>query len=181
MVENPTRALSRVLAPESEPISLAEAKLYLRVDGSDEDALIASLVTAARDAAEEYLHKSLAEQQWRLTYEDYAPAATPLPKGPVREILSVTRRSRNGSESIVSAEVYHLSARGDALHFETAILSHEVEILYTTGYGEDNEIPASIRQGMLIHMAALYEDRIGSGDLPAATVSLYKPHREMRF
>lgn len=180
MVENPTRALSRVLAPESEPISLAEAKLFLRVDGSDEDELIATLISAVREAAEEYLRKSLADQRWKLTYEDYAPVVTPLPRGPVLSVVSVTRRSQSGAETAVSGEVYHLSARVDALHFETAILSHEVEIVYETGYGEE-EIPASIRQGMLVHLAALYEDRQGAEGMPAATLSLYKPHREVRF
>lgn len=177
MAENPTRALSRTQQPDSEPISLAEAKLFLRVDHSDDDALIATLISAVRSHAEEYLRKSLASQTWKLTYEDYAPLCTPLPHGPVMEILSVIRRDRQGIATIVDAATYHLNARADQLHFDSMVMAYEVEVLYEAGYGEVEEVPASVRQGMLLHLATLYENRTGGIDLPAATLTLYKPHR----
>jgi len=40
-------ALVMTAAPSAEPISLAEAKAHLRIDGNDEDALLASLIAAA--------------------------------------------------------------------------------------------------------------------------------------
>ncbi len=38
--------------PAGEPLTLAEAKLHLRVDLSDDDALITALISAAREQAE---------------------------------------------------------------------------------------------------------------------------------
>ncbi|MBM3617648.1 MAG: hypothetical protein FJX23_03800 [Alphaproteobacteria bacterium] len=181
MAENPTRALSRVQNPDIEPLTLAEAKLYLRVDGSDDDLLISALIRAGREAAEEFLRKSLAVQEWKITYEDYAPLKTPLPRGPVQEILSVKRITRNGDEVAMAEHAYHLNARHDMLHFETIPMSFEVSIHYRTGYGDEG-IPASVRQGMLIHIAEMYDNRAGAAAaMPSASISLYKPHREIGF
>lgn len=44
--------LQLLTPPTAEPVSLVEAKLHLRVDFNDDDALITSLITAARQAAE---------------------------------------------------------------------------------------------------------------------------------
>jgi uncharacterized phiE125 gp8 family phage protein len=181
MAETPMRALKRTTQPVTEPLSLAEAKLYLRVDGSEEDSLITDMIVAVREAAEDYLHKSLVTQGWTLTYENYAPACSPLPKGPVQAISHVKTRDRTGAESTVSTTLYHLSAVEDAVHFESTVMAHEVDITYSCGYGDAEDVPVSVKQGMLLHLAALYEDRIGGLSLPAAAVSLYKPHRLVRL
>jgi hypothetical protein len=56
----------KVLTPPSvEPIALANAKAYMRVDYSGEDALIADLITRARSHAETVTGRALATQQIR--------------------------------------------------------------------------------------------------------------------
>lgn len=181
MAEHSVRALKRSAEPLTEPLSLAEAKLYLRIDGNAEDALVTDMIVAVREAAEDYLHKSLVTQRWTLTYESYVPSHVPLPKGPAQEVVHVKTRDRAGNEAAVGEGVYHLSAAADALHLESSVIGHEVEIAYDCGYGDAEDVPASVRQGMLVHLAALYEDRLGGLQLPAASVSLYKPHRQARL
>ncbi len=66
----PARGLTRVVAPAFEPLTLAETKLYLRVDHSDDDASIARMIQAAREAAEFYLRRSLVTQDWLLERDD---------------------------------------------------------------------------------------------------------------
>ncbi|MGB1540581.1 MAG: head-tail connector protein, partial [Rickettsiales bacterium] len=178
---NPNKALVRETAPASEPLTLAEAKLYLRVDGSAEDSLITDMITAVREAAEEYLRKSLITQSWVLTYEDYAPAVAMLPRGPVQSISSVKVIDRSGAETAVSNTVYHLGVGKASVHFDTVQLGYLVEIIYSTGYGDADAVPEAIRQGMLTHLAALYDNRIDGMSLPAASIALYKPYREVRI
>ncbi|WP_096232267.1 head-tail connector protein [Thermoanaerobacterium sp. RBIITD] len=48
--------------PELEPVSLEEAKLHLRVDGTEEDALISALISTAREFCESFTGRSLALQ-----------------------------------------------------------------------------------------------------------------------
>ncbi|MCH2548121.1 MAG: phage head-tail connector protein [Alphaproteobacteria bacterium] len=180
MAETLNYALKRTTQPQAEPLSLAEAKLFLRVDGSAEDGLIMDMMVAVREAAEDYLHKSLVTQNWTMALEGYAPSRVVLPKGPVQSISEVRTRDRNGNEAVVDASLYHLSDVENAIHFESAIIAHEVKVTYVCGYGDAQDVPYAVRQGMLAHLVALYEDRLGGMPLPAATVALYKPHRYVR-
>ena len=181
MADTHSHLLERRVEPGSEPLSLAEAKLFLRVDGSSEDSLITDMIAAVREAAEEYLRKSLITQSWAVTYDDYAPACTPLPKGPVQSVESVKSLTRAGTETTVDSDIYHLNAARDRLHFDSIVMGHEVEIVYEAGYGDANDVPGAIRQGMLGHLAALYDNRIEGIKIPASSIELYKPHRQVRI
>ena len=53
-----------VTPPAEEPVSLAEAKLHLRVDIADDDALITALISAARQAAETITGRQIVTARW---------------------------------------------------------------------------------------------------------------------
>lgn len=179
MIAYPKRLLVRVSDPATEPLTLAEAKLFLRVDGSEEDALVTDLITAVRVAAEEYLRLSLITQSWKLSFNDCAPVETYLPRGPVTAITSVTAYDRAGASTTVSSGNYYLDAAHDTLVFDAQIVSHRVDVVYVTGYGNAAAVPRPLKLGMLAHIAALYERR-GEGDaLPQETIALYAPFREV--
>ena len=66
----------RVVDPASEPITLAEAKSHLRVTSNAEDALINSLIVAARDLCEhETGGRVLMTQTWELSLDRLAAAS----------------------------------------------------------------------------------------------------------
>ncbi len=52
--------------PAVEPLSLVEAKSWLKLDSSDEDQLVQSLIASARLAVEAATNRLLITQQWRL-------------------------------------------------------------------------------------------------------------------
>ncbi len=60
-----------VTAPTEEPVSLAEAKLHLRVDYSNDDVLIGALITAARQHAENDTRRALVTQTWRQVLDQF--------------------------------------------------------------------------------------------------------------
>src|SRR5580698_760383 len=56
--------LRRVLDPIVEPVSLSDMKNYLRVDVTDDDLLISTLISASRERAEDLTGRCLVAQQW---------------------------------------------------------------------------------------------------------------------
>lgn len=57
-------------APATEPISLAEAKLFLRIDDSSEDALIETFIAAAREMAENFTLRAFITQTWIMNLDE---------------------------------------------------------------------------------------------------------------
>lgn len=64
-------ALKLQTAPSGACITLAEAKLHLRVDAADEDALITALIDAATQDAEHLMQRAVMPQQWKLTVDSF--------------------------------------------------------------------------------------------------------------
>src|SRR3954471_1677907 len=91
------RLLVRTGAPAVEPLTLGEAKAFLRVDGTDDDMLIADLIVAVRMLAEGWLRRSLIGQSWQLAFDGGVPETVWLPMGPAIAIAGVTVVGRDGS------------------------------------------------------------------------------------
>lgn len=60
--------------PDQEPVSLAEAKAYLRQDSSADDETIQSLITAARLEAENENGRECSTKQWLFALDRFPPA-----------------------------------------------------------------------------------------------------------
>jgi hypothetical protein len=74
-----------VLTPVvTEPISLAQAKAYLRVDFTDEDQVIGDAITRARSEIEKVTHRALATQQIQCVYTIDRPTGGEM-SGPINE------------------------------------------------------------------------------------------------
>lgn len=178
MTNNNSRLLTRVTAPSSEPVTLAEAKLYLRVDNTTEDSLIADLIVAARMSAESYLKKSLITQAWKLVYNGIVDEEVELLMLPVVSIVSVIVVNRDASTQTISSAGYYLNASKNKLIFDSPPTGFAIEITYSTGYGTASAIPSPIKYGIIAHIAAMYDNRIDA-QIPAKAIALYAPFREV--
>jgi hypothetical protein len=77
----------KIITPvTTEPISLSDAKAYLRVDFSDEDTVISNIISRARAYAEDITHRALATQSIQAVYTIDRPLggelSGPLNQGP---------------------------------------------------------------------------------------------------
>ena len=79
------------VAPAFEPVTLAEAKLWLRIDHSDEDSLVLELVKSARREVERFCGRQLINSTriWRL---DRFPSSgvIRLDRPPLSSVSSIT-------------------------------------------------------------------------------------------
>lgn len=93
-----TKQLTLVTPPAVEPVSLADAKLQLRVTWSSEDAFITDKIVVARNAVETYTRRALIKQEWLLEMDSF-PGTHPLyvrrgfpaiyvPKPPFNRVVS---------------------------------------------------------------------------------------------
>jgi hypothetical protein len=60
-----------ISAPSGEPVALADAKKHLRVDFADDDNLILTLISAARQQAETICRRALVSQQWKVVLDQF--------------------------------------------------------------------------------------------------------------
>ncbi len=187
--------LKRTVEPSVEPVTLDEAKAHLRVTGSDENALITSLIAVARQAAEDYCQRSLITQRWQKTLDWFPPGAIELSRGPVQSIVSVKYRDGGGVLQTLAGTEYLLDNGIDPASLvpaygkawpATQAVPNAVEVLYSTGYGDAAaSVPGPIKSWMLLKLAELFEHREASAErvaMPHPFVDcLLAPYRIMRF
>ncbi len=175
------RLLERVVAPLVEPVSLADAKSYLRVEHTTDDTLISQLIVVARQTAERYLRQSLITQSWKMVFDDYLEPITPLAYAPIQSVTSVTTYDALGQPTVISSTLYRLDASKRNLVLDVSLIASRVEIVYQAGYGAAVDVPAPIKQGMFLHIGRLYDKRDLSAHLSADIEALYRPFQEKRL
>lgn len=163
-----------ITEPAVEPILLADAKVHLKVDGNDEDDLIESLITAAREMVEKITHRSLIEQT-RVAKMDYFPISDTitLPFGPVSEITSVEYYDEDEVLQTLSASDYWTDLDSDIPRIvikdswpETEDMPNAVQIEYVCGYGDSGaSVPKPLIRAMYLIIGHLYENREQVGEI----------------
>lgn len=156
-----------ITAPVVEPVSLAEAKVHCRVDVSDDDALITSLITAARESAEHETGRALCTQTRELVLDAF-PDAFVLRGAPVQSVVSIKYLDSTGVEQTLDPADYILdndSEPGFAVIGygkawpESYATINAVRVRYVCGYGAASDVPASIKAWILLAVGTLYAQR----------------------
>lgn len=153
--------------PASEPLSLADAKRFLRVEHDDDDDVILSIIGAARGYIESHTRTALITQTWRLV-RDAWPA-----NGVVRVVPAPV-------QSVSAARVYdgeHSAIDIDPGVFVADLATSEIcapafslpqprrakagiEMDVVIGFGDQAEdVPAPLRQAVRHLVAHWYENR----------------------
>jgi len=178
----------------TEPVSVDEAKNFCRVTGSQDDALIATLITAARQGLEKFCNSSFGTKTlhaiWVLPTED---DEYELPYGPHIAVSKVYRIDAEGTETemTVNADYWVYGDQDFILkinrYWSTKGEYKEVtyRIEYTAGYGHTNtdQLPSAIKLAIMKEVATQYEMRenivvgMGAMELSNEAKKIVSPYR----
>ncbi|HXE00853.1 MAG TPA: head-tail connector protein [Hyphomicrobium sp.] len=183
--------------PALEPVTVAEAKAHLRVDGDAEDILIGSLVLTSRLHIEAALGLALITQSWTLALDRWPRGNhIDLPMTPLQSVDDVRVVNGAGIVMIIPAESYlvDLASRPGRLVWNNTIPpipglpANGIEIDFTAGFGATaDSVPAPLKHAILMLTAHWYEHRdpddIGTSaaQVPAAVSDLIQPFRTIRL
>lgn len=165
---------SKVLdtAATSEPIALSEAKLFLKVDTSDDDALIGTIISSAR----EYVENFTGYQLLSATYTQYLDkfpnknTAIELLMNPVSAVTHVKYYDSDNTLQTWNTSNYDTDLKGKPARITLANnatfptvydRTNAVEIKFVAGYASTSAtgFPKQLLNAMYLIIGHLYENR----------------------
>ena len=186
--------LNKITQPSSEPVTLAEAQLHLRLDtaGSPpshpDDSLVRVLISAARENAENYTGVTIAQAQYEVL-GDVVSNEMSLQTHPVTSISTVTYEDSDGVTQTIAASDYYVDnfARPARLIFKKNAPARPTTVRFTAGYTDGNSpnpypCPAGVKAAIMIMLSNLYENResvteVQSYERPQSSTYLLTPYR----
>jgi len=190
-----------VINPSEEPITLAEAKEHLRVDFSDEDTYIGTLITTARKYCESYTNKVFITQSWRQNLDTF-PRVIKLKVSPVVSLTSLKYYDTNETQQTLTdnSDNFQKDFLSDCGSLHEGLVNawpsvgdtiNAIEIITVCGYGAASSVPAEIKHAIKLMVSHLYENRdsvnvVVGGlamqiELPNAVKHLLSPFRVKTF
>lgn len=162
--------------PASEPISLTEAKLWLKVDVTADDNLITDLITSARKFVERQTNTAMITQTIVEKFDAFpqgsinAEAIIRLAVSPVQSVTSITYIDTDGTSQTLSSANYVVDTTSrpariglDSTQFWPSTIAEvdAVTITYVAGYTatSDANFPAELLDAMYLIIASRYENR----------------------
>jgi uncharacterized phiE125 gp8 family phage protein len=160
--------LQLVTQPSEEPVSLIEAKLHLRVDFDEDDTLIASLISAARQAAETLTGRQFVNARWKLVLDGFPPCAIALAKCPVQSVVAINYLDMNSSVQTMPASTYTVDTACEPARI-TPVFGQvwptslpqigAVSVTFDAGYGAAPDVPEGIKSWIKLRLGSLYTHR----------------------
>ena len=153
-----------ITPPASEPVTLSDAKLHLRVDTTDDDSLISAMISAAREQAESETNTAIGSQTREIALDAF-PEAFKLEGHPVASVTSIKYLDESGVEQTLNPADYSLddyNAPGYVtIGFgkqwpSTLAVPNAVKIRYVCGY---TTVPESIKTWIKLHVGTMYKQR----------------------
>jgi len=139
-------------APASEPISRTEAKTHCRIEVTDDDGLVDTLIAAAREHVEAFTARAIVAQSWDFKL-DFFPAVIPIPKPPLLSVSGIVYLDADGAAQTLASSVYTV---------DTDMVAGRIFLAYGQSwpgtYGVPNAVTVSFIAGMAAPFTAATSD-----------------------
>lgn len=185
-------SLKLITSPTSGAITLAEAKLHLRVTHSAEDNLINGLIIAASELCQNETGILIMPQVWEKTLDNF-PDAIELPVAPVNSIVTIKYIDTAGVEQTLSGASYTLDNASNTRSAWLVPASgyswpstysgiNGVKVRFNAGYADAASTPQALKQWMLLQIGHWFANResviVGATAIKSDyTDNLIKPYR----
>jgi len=175
--------MAESLLPGEAPVSLNEARCWLRLGATIDDAVVAGLVRAATSICEAFIGQWLIVRAGAEILSPTGGAFQPCAR-PIVGIDGVMLLSPGGGDVALDEDDYRTVIGRDGtarVTIEDLRDATRVRIAYRAGIAEGaNGIPEAIRQGIVRMTQHLHDARDGAGAAPpAAIAALWQPWRRL--
>lgn len=173
-----------ITPPAAEPVSLAEAKLHLRVDFDEDDTLIQALISTARQAAEMLTQRQLVTARWRMVLDSFpGPSlmgvpvgqtftlpghAILIPKSPLQSVVEIRYLDMAGIWQVMPAANYTVDNACEPGRI-TPVFGQiwpialpqigAVSVIFDAGYGSAADVPEGLKSWIKLRLGSLYAHR----------------------
>jgi uncharacterized phiE125 gp8 family phage protein len=155
--------------PAIEPLSLAEAKDYLRVEHTDDDALIAALIAGARAHVEAQTRRALITQTWRHNRDAWPrDGRIEVPPAPLQALAAARVYDEEGMAQPIELESFIVDtiAAPGVISFPPWSVPAPgqkyggIELDIVVGYGATaNDVPEPLRLAIKALLSHWYDNR----------------------
>lgn len=191
------------IQPQSEPISLEEAKSHLRVDTASDDDYIERLIKSARETVEIETGRALVTQTQIMKMDCFPSGEIVIPNPPLQEISSIQYYDVNGVLQTLDSSSYEVDSDSEPGRVaptlnsywpSTAAKINSVIITFVAGYPPGSgsptdyveNVPESLKQAICLLIGHYFENREDtiSGSimqLPRGVESFIWQHKIARY
>ena len=153
--------------PAEEPVTLAEASLWMRYTGTLQNDIITALIAAARLDVESWTNRTMVTTTYEY-YTDDLYDCIEIPTSTIGSVSAITYLDRDDAEQTLTSTLYKVDNKSiinkvfrdrDATYPEVLVQPNAVKITFTAGFGAASAVPENLKTVIKMRVAELFEHR----------------------